>query len=108
MVAGIDVVMYRPDDELCALARLAVDLGVDDLFTEGADPATVLSSLGTDRGDSGRRWLDAFAKARDPWFHVSTGDGFYHHHLSWNDDLTVPFTALSGYVAAVRAGTRRS
>jgi len=108
MVAGIDVVMYRPDDELRALARLAVDLRVDDLFTEGADPATVLSSLGTDRGDSGRRWLDAFEKARDPWFHVSTGDGFYHHHLSWNDDLTVPFTALSGYVAAVRAGTLAS
>ncbi|HEX6453933.1 MAG TPA: PEP-utilizing enzyme [Trebonia sp.] len=108
MVAGIDVVMYRPDDELRALARLAVDLEVDDLFTEGADPATVLSSLDADRGDSGRRWLDAFAKARDPWFHVSTGDGFYHHHLSWNDDLTVPFTALSGYVAAVRAGTLAS
>ena len=36
---------------------------------------------------------------------MSTGDGFYHHHLSWNDDLTVPFTALPGYVAAVRAGT---
>jgi len=49
--------------------------------------------------------LATFDKARDPWFHVSTGDGFYHHHLSWNDDLTVPFTALPGYVAAVRAGT---
>ena len=36
---------------------------------------------------------------------MSTGDGFYHHHLSWNDDLTVPFTALPGYVAAVKAGT---
>ena len=31
MVAGIDVIMYRPDDELRSLARLAVDLGVDDL-----------------------------------------------------------------------------
>ena len=38
---------------------------------------------------------------------MSTGDGFYHHHLSWNDDLTVPFTALPGYVAAVRAGTMK-
>jgi pyruvate, water dikinase len=103
MVAGIDVIMYRPDDELKALARLAVDLGVDDLFVEGCVPTDVLSALER-RGEAGAQWLDAFAKARDPWFHVSTGDGFYHHHRSWNDDLTVPFTALPGYVAAVRAG----
>ena len=104
MVAGIDVIMYRPDDELRSLARLAVDLGVDDLFTEGCVAADVLAALET-RGEAGTRWLAAFDKARDPWFHVSTGDGFYHHHLSWNDDLTVPFTALPGYVAAVKAGT---
>jgi pyruvate,water dikinase len=106
MVAGIDVIMYRPDDELRALARLAVDLGVDDLFAEGAVAADVLTALEA-RGQAGAQWLDAFAKARDPWFHVSTGDGFYHHHLSWNDDLTVPFTALPGYVAATRAGTMK-
>jgi pyruvate, water dikinase len=104
MVAGIDVIMYRPDDELRNLARLAVDLGVDDLFTEGCVAEDVLAALET-RGEAGTRWLAAFDKARDPWFHVSTGDGFYHHHLSWNDDLTVPFTALPGYVAAVKAGT---
>ena len=103
MVAGIDVIMYRPDDELKGLARLAVELGVDDLFTEGCVAAEVLSALEA-RGEAGAQWLDAFGKARDPWFHVSSGDGFYHHHLSWNDDLTVPFTALPGYVAAVRAG----
>jgi acetoacetyl-CoA synthase len=104
MVAGIDVVMYRPDDELRDLARLAVELGVDGEFGEPAVAEEVLAALRA-RGDAGQRWLEAFAKARDPWFHVSTGDGFYHHHLSWNDDLTVPFTALAGYVTAVRDGT---
>jgi len=106
MVAGIDVIMYRPDDELRRLARLAVDLGVDDLFAEGAKAADVLAAL-AGRGEAGATWLAELENARDPWFHVSTGDGFYHHHLSWNDDLTVPFTALPGYVAAVRAGTLR-
>jgi len=104
MVAGIDVIMYRPDDELRGLARLAVETGVDDLFTEGCSPASVLAAL-ADRGEGGKRWLAAFDEARDPWFNVSTGDGFYHHHRSWADDLTVPFTALPRYVAQVRSGT---
>ena len=93
MVAGIDVIMYRPDDELKSLARLAVDLGVDDQFAEGCVASDVLAALET-RGEAGATWLAAFDRARDPWFHVSSGDGFYHHHLSWNDDLTVPFTEL--------------
>ncbi len=103
MVAGIDVVMYRPDDELRRLARLAVDCGVDDLFTEGCSSDAVLQAM-TERGEAGKRWLEGFEEARDPWFHVSTGDGFYHHHRSWNDDLTVPFAALPRYVRMVREG----
>jgi phosphohistidine swiveling domain-containing protein len=103
MVAGIDVIMYRPDDELRRLARLAVECGVDDEFTEGCSPAAVLDAL-AGRGEPGQRWLAALDAARDPWFHVSTGDGFYHHHRSWNDNLTVPFAALPRYVRMVREG----
>ncbi len=101
MVAGIDVIMYRPDDELRKLARIAVETGVDDLFTEGCSPSKVLTAL-AGRGEAGQTWLAAFEPAREPWFNVSTGDGFYHHHRSWADDLTVPFTALPRYVAQVR------
>ncbi|HEX6678079.1 MAG TPA: PEP-utilizing enzyme [Actinomycetes bacterium] len=103
MVAGIDVIMYRPDEELKRLARLAVESGVDDLFVEGCDPGSVLRAM-RDRGEAGERWLAAFEQARDPWFNVSTGDGFYHHHRSWADDLTVPFAALPRYVGLVRGG----
>jgi pyruvate, water dikinase len=103
MVAGVDVIMYRPDNELKRLAEVAVDNGVDHLFVDGADPASVLAAM-TEAGDGGARWLSAFEAAREPWFHVSTGDGFYHHHLSWNEDLTVPFAALPRYVRQVRAG----
>ncbi len=103
MVAGIEVIMYRPDDELRGLAKLAVECGVDDLFAEGCSPAEVLQAL-TGRGEAGQRWLAGFHQARDPWFNVSTGDGFYHHHRSWNDDLTVPFAALPRYVRQVREG----
>jgi pyruvate, water dikinase len=103
MCAGIDVIMYRPDDELKRLAQLAVDYHVDDLLTDGADPDAVLAAM-TDRGEGGERWLAALDQSRTPWFHVSTGDGFYHHHRSWNEDLTVPFTALPRYVRLIRDG----
>ena len=36
---------------------------------------------------------------------MSTGDGFYHHHRAWADDLRLPFTAITGYIAQIRAGT---
>jgi len=103
MVAGIDVIMYRPDDELKRLARLAVESGLAGEFPEGCDPEAVLAAL-PERGEAGRAWLDAFDAVRHPWFHVSTGDGFYHHHRSWNENLAVPFAALTRYVRQVAAG----
>jgi pyruvate, water dikinase len=103
MCAGIEVIMYRPDDELKLLARVAVEQHVDDLLTEGCNPDEVLAAMAA-RGEGGQRWLAALAGARMPWFHVSTGDGFYHHHRSWNEDLTVPFTALPRYVRLIRDG----
>ncbi len=55
-------------------------------------------------GAPGREWLDELAISRDPWFNVNVGDGFYHYHRSWNDDLSLPFSALPGYIQKVRAG----
>lgn len=103
MVAGIDVIMYRPDEELKKLARLAVELGVDDAFTDDATPEAMLRELAA-RGEAGQQWIKAMDDVRDPWFNVSTGDGFYHHHRSWNDDLTVPFSALPRYVKLAKDG----
>jgi pyruvate,water dikinase len=103
MVAGIELTMYQPDDQLKQLAALAVEVGVDDLFVDGADPAEVLAAL-REQGEAGARWLAALEAAKEPWFLVSTGDGFYHHHRSWIDDLTVPFAALPRYMRQVREG----
>ncbi|MFA9431155.1 PEP-utilizing enzyme [Egicoccus sp. AB-alg2] len=103
MVAGIDVIMYRPDEELKKLARLAVELGLDDVFVEDARADAILAQLEA-RGEAGSQWVKAMDEARDPWFNVSTGDGFYHHHRSWNDDLTVPFSALPRYVRLAKEG----
>ncbi len=103
MVAGIDVLMFRPDQELKKLARLAVKLGLSAHFAEGAQPSAILAAV-KDAGAAGADWLAAMDAARDPWFHISTGDGFYHHHRSWNDDLSVPFSALTRYITMLNAG----
>lgn len=103
MVAGIDVLMFRPDDELKKLAKLAVALDLDEVFTIDGNPDVILPAL-EQRGDAGKQWLDALAKARDPWFNISIGDGFYHYERSWNDNLAVPLSALPHYIEQVRRG----
>lgn len=101
MVAGIDVIMYRPDEELKKLAKLAVELGVDDVAMNG-NAAKVMA--GMQASDNGKKWLEALEAAREPWFWVSTGTGWYHHDLAWNDDLDVPLDAMKIYVEKIRKG----
>jgi pyruvate,water dikinase len=102
MIAGYDTTMNRPDDELKALARAAVDGGVDGAFEEGRSPEEVVAALeGT---DAGRAWLGELDRRKHPWFLMSTGDGFYHHHRAWADDLRLPFSAISDYVTRLKQG----
>jgi pyruvate, water dikinase len=103
MVAGIEAEIFRPDEEVRRLARRAVELGVDEKFRDGLTAAAVIASL-EKAGTSGREWLKELEISRDPWFNVNVGDGFYHYHRSWNDDLSMPFAALPGYISRVKAG----
>lgn len=103
MVAGIEAEIFRPDDEVRQLARRAVELGVDAEFQEGLSAAEIMKSLQS-AGEPGRTWLKELQAARDPWFNINVGDGFYHYHRSWNDDLSMPFAGLPGYIRRVKAG----
>lgn len=103
MVAGMEAEIFRPDEELKRLARKAVELGVDGKFQEGTSAEDVMKSL-EQMGPPGREWLDELEKSRDPWFNINVGDGFYHYHRSWNDDLSMPFAGLPGYIRKVKAG----
>jgi pyruvate, water dikinase len=103
MVAGIDAEIFRPDEEVRRLARCAVELGVDTQFQEGRSPDAIMASL-QNAGESGREWLKELEISRNPWFNINVGDGFYHYHRSWNDDLSMPFAGLPGYIAKVKAG----
>ena len=103
MVSGIEAEIFRPDEELRRLARHAVEQNVDSHFQEGLSAEQILATL-REAGAPGQSWLDALEKARDPWFNINVGDGFYHYHRGWNDDLSMPFSALPEYMRRVRAG----
>jgi phosphohistidine swiveling domain-containing protein len=102
MIAGYDTTMMRPDDELKASAANAIELGVDGAFREGRSHEEILGELRS--SEDGRTWIDDLEARKHPWFMMSTGDGFYHHHRAWADDLRLPFTAITGYVAQLRDG----
>jgi pyruvate,water dikinase len=103
MVAGMEAEIFRPDEELRRLARRAVELGVDGKFTDGLPAEALIRSL-EQAGPPGQEWLRELAASRDPWFNINVGDGFYHYHRSWNDDLSMPFAGLPGYIARIKAG----
>ena len=105
MVSGMQAEIFRPDDELRRLARRAIELGVDGALKEGISPSVVIKAV-EQLGEPGKTWLAELAVSRDPWFNINVGDGFYHYHRSWNDDLSMPFGALPGYIANLKAGER--
>jgi pyruvate,water dikinase len=101
MVAGVDVDLFRPDDELKKLARLAVSSGVDGVFVS-KDPATIQSALA--QSEAGRAWLAAWDESCEPWFNFSTGSGFSHADKIWIQNVEVPFGYIADYIVKVREG----
>jgi pyruvate,water dikinase len=104
MVAGIDVLLFRPDAELRRLAQLALDTGVDGAFTPGRSPSEIDTALA--ENEAGRAWLAELERVKDPWFNMATGDGLYHYYRSWLDDPRIPYASLTGHIEALRAGRR--
>lgn len=103
MVQGVDSELFRPDDELKKLARLAVELDIADaLMAGGVDEA--LAAAG--RLPGGGKWLAAWKAAQDPWFNFTSGNGFYSTDRYWIDHPGIPLAYLRDYIARVRAGER--
>ncbi len=102
MVAGIDVLLFRPDAELRRMARRAIELGVDGAFVQDRSPAEIDAELGG--SEAGQTWLAELEAVKDPWFNMATGDGLYHYYRSWHDDPSIPYAALIGHIGALNAG----
>ncbi|MGE5745719.1 MAG: PEP-utilizing protein mobile subunit, partial [Solirubrobacterales bacterium] len=102
MVSGIDVVLFRPDNELKRLAARAVEDGIAAPVKGAGSEDDLRNALsGSEVGDA---WLADWDSVKRPWFYYSNGNGFYHHHRSWIDDPAVPLAALASYVSRIEAG----
>jgi len=104
MVAGIDVLLFKPSAELRRLAKLAIDTGVDGAFVEGHSPEEIDAELA--QSEVGRQWLEELERVKDPWFNMATGDGLYHYYRSWYDDPRIPYASVTGYVRALKEGAQ--
>jgi pyruvate,water dikinase len=103
MVAGADVSMFRPEEELCRLSRLAAakDSVKDILKGDGSAEEKMNAMKNT---DDGKAWLEELEKIKDPWFFVSCGSGWYHYEGSWINKMDVPFSYMESYVSRVEKG----
>jgi len=103
MVAGAYVSMFRPEEELCRLARLAVSAdGVGNILKSTKSAAEKIAEL--QQSDAGKNWLAEYEKSSDPWFYVSCGSGWFHHEGSWMTDPDIPYSYIKGYVERLEKG----
>jgi pyruvate, water dikinase len=101
MVQGVDMELFRPDDELKKLAVKAVELGIQSAF---ADTDDVDGTLRRVREAGGEDWLADYEAAQDPWFNFTVGNGFYGHDKYWLEHQDIPLGYIKDYVRRVDAG----
>ncbi|GMQ92736.1 MAG: PEP-utilizing enzyme [Acidimicrobiia bacterium] len=92
MVAGVDVDLFRPDDELKVLAKIVVDDGLEEKLAGG------LGAL------DGTSFMDHWNSVKDPWFNFSAGTGWYHTDKIWIEHPEIPLEFIAGYVERIKAG----
>jgi pyruvate,water dikinase len=101
MVQGIEVDLFRPDDELKKLARLAVELDVTEALAKGSAQEALAAVAGCANGP---KWLNAWRAAQNPWFNFTSGNGFYSTDKYWLEHPDIPLGYLRDYIGRVKKG----
>ncbi len=103
MVAGAYVSMFKPEEELCRLARLATSsIGVADILKSDSSAEQKIAEL--EKIPDGKNWLEEYDKAKDPWFYVSCGSGWLHYEGSWINTPEIPYGYIKSYVERLEKG----
>ena len=101
MVQGVDMELFRPDDELKKLAVKAVELGLQSAFANTDDVDGTLQAV---RDAGGEAWVDQYVGAQDPWFNFTVGNGFYGHDKYWIEHQEIPLGYIKDYMRRVEDG----
>jgi pyruvate,water dikinase len=101
MVQGVEVDLFRPDEELKKLAKLAVKLGLVDALKTGTIEQA-LEAVG--KHPNSAEWLKAWKEAQDPWFNFTSGNGFYSTDKYWIEHLDIPLGFIRDYIARLEKG----
>ncbi len=103
MVAGAYVAMFRPEEELCKLARLATSMrDVPEILKSNLSVEEKIARL--NKVPDGKRWLEEYEKSKDPWFYVSCGSGWLHYEGSWLTMPEIPFSYIKSYIERIEKG----
>ena len=101
MVQGVDSDLFRPDDELKKLAKLAVASGLTANLSAGSVDKVLEAMRASDKG---RAWVDAWEAAKTPWFNFTSGNGFYSDDKYWIEHLDIPMGYIRDYATRLAAG----
>jgi pyruvate, water dikinase len=105
MVAGAYVSMFRPEEELCRLARLATSSrGIANILR--SDMSVVQKQTELKKTPDGKQWLEEYEKASDPWFYVSCGSGWFHYEGSWLNKPDIPYSYIKSYIERIEKGEK--
>lgn len=103
MVAGAEVDMFRPEEELCRLSRLAVaQPAIKDIMKKNISADEKKKQLS--EIEAGKAWLAEIDKVKDPWFFVSCGSGWFHYEGSWTTKREVPYSYIKSYIERLEKG----
>ncbi|MCA9944746.1 MAG: hypothetical protein KC449_14750 [Anaerolineales bacterium] len=105
LVGGMNIDIYRPDDELKRLAKKAHQLNLSQLFTQEVKPTQLFSKL--ESTPAGQQWLADWQQTADPWFRVATDPGHpggYHHYKTWLEDPQIPLAYVKDYIGRLEKG----
>jgi len=103
MVAGAYVSMFRPEEELCRLSKLAASAKAVSAILK-SDKTTKDKVAELQKTADGKNWLAEYEKAKDPWFYVSCGSGWFHYEGSWITDPDIPYSYIKGYIERLDQG----
>ena len=93
--------VLEAEERLKDLARLAVKLGIQDVFNDhrGSEVFTAL-----EKSDKGKEWMKKFDEFKYPYFLAPESQGLYIDEKSWIDDPVTLFCNIRNFIEKLDKG----